>query len=321
MATVKSVEITKLDNTPRDTLEAASAGGKLRVWMDTIAVGTGDLDDDDIPGDQYANICLNAGQEASQTVTYNGTRYPSLSGTVNTAHCSKTIELDCPSFDADDDCKTDLYDEVNRFGTENLIQAAEYSGVRRFIFISSKTASSNGGAYAKSKILAEEGLIRSKCDWVILRPAEVYGMDSNGSIEKIINLVKKGYYLPIVGNGDYTLAPVFVDDVVNGIVSTIDNRKATRKVFVLEGPKEYTFIELVEVLENQLKRKIHKVYLPVFVAKILALFLYILKSEILYRDQIPRLLCRKTKGHNSSFDDLGIKPRSLEEEIETICHT
>ena len=217
--------------------------------------------------------------------------------------------------------KTDLYDEVNRCGTENLIQAAEYSGVRRFIFISSKTASSNGGAYAKSKFLAEEGLIKSKCDWVILRPAEVYGVGSNGSIEKIINLVKKGYYLPIVGNGDYTLAPVFVDDVVNGIVSTIDNCKATRKVFVLEGPKEYTFIELVEVLENRFKRKIHKVYLPVFIAKILALFLYILKSEILYRDQIPRLLCRKTKGHSSSFDDLGIKPRSLEDEIETICHT
>ena len=48
MATTKSVEITNLDATPRTTLEAASAGGKLRVWMDTIAVGTGDLDDDDI---------------------------------------------------------------------------------------------------------------------------------------------------------------------------------------------------------------------------------------------------------------------------------
>ena len=48
MATTKSVEITNLDATPRTTLEAASAGGKLRVWMDTYAAGTGDLDDDDI---------------------------------------------------------------------------------------------------------------------------------------------------------------------------------------------------------------------------------------------------------------------------------
>tara|TARA_Y100000310_G_scaffold43286_1_gene40365 strand:- start:348 stop:647 length:300 start_codon:yes stop_codon:yes gene_type:complete len=48
MATVKSVEITNLDTTPRTTLEAASAGGKLRVWMDTYAASTGDLDNDDI---------------------------------------------------------------------------------------------------------------------------------------------------------------------------------------------------------------------------------------------------------------------------------
>ena len=48
MATAKGVEITNLDATPRTTLEAASGGGKLRVFMDTIAAGTGDLDNDDI---------------------------------------------------------------------------------------------------------------------------------------------------------------------------------------------------------------------------------------------------------------------------------
>ena len=48
MATAKGVEITNLDATPRTTLEAASGGGKLRVFMDTIAAGTGDLDNNDI---------------------------------------------------------------------------------------------------------------------------------------------------------------------------------------------------------------------------------------------------------------------------------
>jgi hypothetical protein len=48
MATAKGVEITNLDATPRTTLEAASGGGKMRVFMDTIAAGTGDIDDNDI---------------------------------------------------------------------------------------------------------------------------------------------------------------------------------------------------------------------------------------------------------------------------------
>ena len=48
MATAIGGEITNLDATPRTTLEAASGGGKLRVFMDTIAAETTDLDDNDI---------------------------------------------------------------------------------------------------------------------------------------------------------------------------------------------------------------------------------------------------------------------------------
>ena len=41
MATAKGIEITKLDATPRGLMEAGSGTGKLRVFMDTIAAGTG----------------------------------------------------------------------------------------------------------------------------------------------------------------------------------------------------------------------------------------------------------------------------------------
>ena len=48
MATAKSVEVTNLDTTPRTLLEAGSGHGKMRVFMDTIAAGTGDIDNDDV---------------------------------------------------------------------------------------------------------------------------------------------------------------------------------------------------------------------------------------------------------------------------------
>jgi NADH dehydrogenase len=214
--------------------------------------------------------------------------------------------------------KHSLYHEINHGGTANLIRAANFTGVRRFIFLSTKTASYHRGAYAKSKILAEESLIRSELDWTIIRPAEIYGMASNHGIQKIIEIVRKGYPLPIVGRGSYTLTPVFVDDVIAGIVSTIDNPKAIRKIYVLQGPKEYTFKKLVKVLEIQLKKKSLKVYLPVFLAKLLAYFLYVLRSDNLYRDQIDRLLSSTFHDADNSFDDLGIKPKALEETIKFI---
>ena len=215
---------------------------------------------------------------------------------------------------------TSLYYQINLLGTKNLIQAAEQTGVRQFIFLSTRTASYDGGGYARSKLLAEQSLIRSNLNWVIIRPAEVYGTGSENGIQQIINSVKNRRILPIVGNGRFTLAPVFVDDLVDGIESTIGNHQAVGKIFVLQGPKEYTFVEMVGVVENQLKRKTLKIFLPVLIVKILVYFFYLLRSKLIYRDQIPRLLCSKSEG-DYSFEYLGIRPRRLEDAICINVHS
>jgi hypothetical protein len=111
MATVKSVEITNLDATPRTTLEAASAGGKLRVWMDTIAVGTGDLDNDDVivmaqvPSNakivslRIYNDDLNSGSGTHNVGLYNGPQAYTISGT--TTDAAAVIDEDCYATDSD----------------------------------------------------------------------------------------------------------------------------------------------------------------------------------------------------------------------------
>jgi hypothetical protein len=58
MATAKTVEVTNLDTTPRTLLEAGSGHGKMRVFMDTIAAGTGDIDNDDVI--MFAEVPSNA---------------------------------------------------------------------------------------------------------------------------------------------------------------------------------------------------------------------------------------------------------------------
>ena len=58
MATAKSVEVTNLDTTPRTLLEAGSGHGKMRVFQDTIAAGTGDIDNNDVI--MFAEIPANA---------------------------------------------------------------------------------------------------------------------------------------------------------------------------------------------------------------------------------------------------------------------
>ena len=111
MATAKGVEITKLDATPRTTLEAASGGGKLRVFMDTIAAGTGDLDNDDIivlaqvPSNakltsiRIYNDDLNSGSGTFNVGLYNGPQAYTISGTTTDAEA--VIDEDCYATDSD----------------------------------------------------------------------------------------------------------------------------------------------------------------------------------------------------------------------------
>ena len=48
MATAYSAELTNYEATPQVMVDSGSAGGKVRVWSDTIAVATTDIDDNDI---------------------------------------------------------------------------------------------------------------------------------------------------------------------------------------------------------------------------------------------------------------------------------
>ena len=106
MATAKGVEITNLEATPRTTLEAASGGGKLRVFMDTIAAGTGDLDNNDIivmaqvPSNakltsiRVYNDDLDGATSATFNVgLYNGPQAYTISGT--TTDAAAVIDEDC----------------------------------------------------------------------------------------------------------------------------------------------------------------------------------------------------------------------------------
>jgi len=209
---------------------------------------------------------------------------------------------------------SDLYFQINLSGTDNLIRAAEKHGVNQFVFLSSRAASYDGGGYSKSKILAEHKLTESKLNWVIIRAAEVYGINKNYGVQKIINIIKTGRLLPIIGKGDASLAPIWIEDLILGIEQTLGRQAVSRKIFIFQGPKTYTLIELVTTIEKLLKRKVIKIYIPIFFAKGLAFVLYLFRSESIFRDQIPRLLCRKT-DHHYRLADLGINPKDLDDVI------
>ena len=81
--------------------------------------------------------------------------------------------------------KEDYY-EINAKGTKNLVNVCVRHKVGRFIYVSSRAAHADGGAYAHSKLLAEDYVKQSDLSWVIIRPSEVYGLDGGDAVYKLV---------------------------------------------------------------------------------------------------------------------------------------
>ncbi|MEE8524357.1 MAG: NAD-dependent epimerase/dehydratase family protein [Thermoanaerobaculia bacterium] len=214
--------------------------------------------------------------------------------------------------------RTDDYLKVNVDGTARLLRAARDAGVARFVHLSTRAIGAAGGAYSLSKELAELEVRAVGPPWVILRPAEVYG----GGGDPVLTLgrsLRSRPFVPILGDGRYRLSPVYVDDIVDAIVAALDFPRAAGRTYVLAGPEEITYLELVERLEKALglprRRRLH---IPLAAAKLLIHGASRLGVGGYVPDQIPRLLLAKSSDNSAAVRDLGFSPRSLEEGLKAL---
>ena len=205
------------------------------------------------------------------------------------------------------------YFKVNREGTQNLIDACKKNNVRRFIFISSMAAKKNGGAYGLSKLASEALVIESGLQWVILRPAEVYGPKMNEGIGQLITWVKKFKIIPVIGDGSYSLSPVYIDDVVEAMARVMNNPDLINQKFDLCGPELIPFRTLIDRLARYLGVRRNKIFIPVWVAKLGVLLASLMKVGSFTPDQIPRLICGKDRDATQNTILTSYSPRKFED--------
>ena len=208
------------------------------------------------------------------------------------------------------------YFEVNVSGTKNLIDACLESGVKKIIYISSSAASLNGGGYSRSKLEAEQSIKKSGMKWLILRPSEVYGQRAGDSINRLIRWIQRYIFVPVIGTGTCKLSPVFIDDVVSAIASSIFNKELENETIVLAGPEELTYDDLVDRVAAYFGVKRFKLHLPAGLIRFGITVMAKLGMDILVPDQISRLLCNKSFNINLAKEKLDYSPRVLEEGIK-----
>lgn len=141
----------------------------------------------------------------------------------------------------------------NYEATKRLIDAARIAGVKRFIFCSSVSVFRNtpGNAYGRSKLLAEEYLKKSGIEYVILRPAIIYGPGFREGFEQVINGIRNEK-MAIIGSGGNHIPLVHVDDVARAFVLAIEREDVKNEDFDIVGDEKPTQAELFALVANKL---------------------------------------------------------------------
>ena len=143
--------------------------------------------------------------------------------------------------------------EVNVRGTRLALDAARDGGARRFVHLSSVVTFGldfpdgvderwpvrpTGVAYVDTKIAAEQVVLQAhaagEVEATVIRPGDVYGPGSRPWTTMPLELLRaRRFALPERGRGIHS--PVYVDDLVEGIVSAAKSEQAVGRVITLSG--------------------------------------------------------------------------------------
>lgn len=196
---------------------------------------------------------------------------------------------------------------INVEGTRDLVTSCVEHGVEQFIFFSTLNVTLPvKNQYSKTKSEAEQIVQESGLGFTILRPSIIYGEGDNGTISQIIKSVKTNKRITLLGNGEYRLQPVYIDDVVNAICEVLNNSHShKRKTYFLVGQEIVSYNELVGIISDVTGFKTRKQYVPIPVVNIIAAALSLFsKKGVLLKDKLKTYPYDKVADRDSSQKDI-----------------
>jgi len=155
-----------------------------------------------------------------------------------------------------------------------LFKACQQHSIKKVIQISSLGANDSAIVpYHKTKKLADDYLIQSTLDYLIIKPSLIYGEggESYRFFKKLSNLP----LIPLIGGGQQMIQPVHIGVLVNVITTYLKSSIKGQKIIDVVGPKAISYQHWMQSLRTK-NTKIRFLSIPfklmMFIAKIANLF-------------------------------------------------
>jgi len=169
-----------------------------------------------------------------------------------------------PNFPIENARRGETFEEIDARGNERLVAAAVAAGVRGYVYLSGAGAAADGRYHwLRSKWRAEEAVRGSSLRHTILRPSWVYG-PGDRSLNRFVGFARHLPLLPVIGDGQQRLQPVFVDDVARAVADSIDSEAAANQVFEIGGPDVLTMDAILATMLDVMGLRKRLVHAPAF---------------------------------------------------------
>ena len=211
-------------------------------------------------------------------------------------------------------------DDVNVRGAERLVKMCQTAGCGRIINISTQSAEiARKGKYARTKSAAEKVFHNSGLQVTTLRPSVVYGEEESGVFGTVLKFVRRLPVVPVLGDGCWLSAPVYVGDVSKAIIACIESDNTIGKIYFVGGPECINFDTLIDRICSALGVRRRKLHIP------FGLSLWAARILVALWPKCP-ITVSNVLGSNQNTDidieparkDFGFDPLSLDEGLALV---
>ncbi|MEA3548729.1 MAG: NAD-dependent epimerase/dehydratase family protein [Thermodesulfobacteriota bacterium] len=168
----------------------------------------------------------------------------------------------------------DDFDRINVGGVARLVQVAAAQNPKpQFLLLSSLAAREpHLSFYAASKRNGEKALVSHSGNmfWGVFRPPAVYGPGDREMLPLFQGMFRG--IAPLIGSDQNRLSLLYVGDLVDAIISWLDNGKKSHRVYELhDGHRSgYSWQEIIDIVERLNGKSVLRANIPVSFVKLVA---------------------------------------------------
>ena len=217
--------------------------------------------------------------------------------------------------------RNETFHSVHVEAAQRIAAQAQRAGVKHLVHLSGIGADSRSGSlYIRKRGEGELAVLAAFPNAIVIRPAVMFGPDA-AFLTTILNLLRRLPIYPMFGRGLTRLQPVYVQDVAEAVVRTLQ-RTETRPITIeCGGPRVYTYEELLRTIAREAGLKATLLPVPFAAWHAMAWAAEMMPSPPIARNQVELMQVDTVVSPvMPGFNNLGISPHAVEETLQEILH-